>query len=391
MNDPRVRASVRSFALCSSRVRLFARVDSLHNVPRRLRRSRPSFVRSFARMTRAQASSSSSSSSFDPSSRDGMRASSRGGGSTARRFASRVDGRHTSLGHATTQTTRGAFASSSSSSSSSALVADARGRRAVSRCAVRRVDAGREEPKIILARRRGSTQTTTTTTRTTTKTTDAHRKTDHRARAVSLFETPVATTATTTTIRTTATRRDVCSRSRSRARETRRADDDDDVVDATKITRTETTVDHRATTETTAEDAGRHRHRHGHRRRRDASAAAAAAAAAAARARPPPTPDATTTDAKAALREERDALRSAYELVVAERDDARAIRERARNAERDAARRLEASRLRHDARARHLRRAIDVIEHLRRGRASSGDVDDFLAACRRDFAASDDA
>jgi len=334
-------------------------------------------------MTRAQASS------FDPSSPDGMRASSRGGGSTARRFASRVDGRHTSLGHAatttktTTQTTtRGAFASSSSSSSSSALVADARGRRAVSRCAVRRVDAGREEPKILLARRRGSTTTTTTTT----TTTDAHRPTDHRARAVSLFETPVATTATTTTATTTATRRDVCSRSRSRARETRRATDVGDTR-ATALTHTgEPPVDHHATTETTTDDTARHRHRHHHRRlRRDASPAAA-------RARPPPTPDAatTTSDAKAALREERDALRSAYELVVAERDDARAIRERARNAERDAARRLEASRLRHDARARHLRRAIDVIEHLRHGRARAGDVDDFLDACRRDFSSASD-
>ena len=102
------------------------------------------------------------------------------------------------------------------------------------------------------------------------------------------------------------------------------------------------------------------------------------------------TPSSLPSDEASLLQEERDALRSAYELVVAERDDARAIRELARNAERDAARRLEASRRRHDARARHLRRAIDVIEHLRHGRATGEDVDDFLRACRRETERNDD-
>ena len=150
-----------------------------------------------------------------------------------RRFASRVDGRHTSLGHArketttTTTTMRGTTtttvaSSSSSSLSSSTLVADARGRRAVSRCAVRRVDARREEPKIQPRRRTG----TATTRETRERSSRAHRSTHasrHRHRANSVvFETPVATTKQTTRETRPAA---LGVRSSSRA-STRRTDDD---------------------------------------------------------------------------------------------------------------------------------------------------------------------
>ena len=322
---------------------------------------------------------------------------------STRRFASRVDGRHTSLGHARKETTtttttttmmRGTTtttvaSSSSSSLSSSTLVADARGRRAVSRCAVRRVDARREEPKIQPRRRTG----TATTRETRERSSRAHRSTHasrHRHRANSVvFETPVATTKQTTRETRPAA---LGVRSSSRA-STRRTDDDArDRRDVDAIARGRRREDENRD----AEDASRDDDDDDGED--DASFRAAAAArdpAAAsrddARARDRrATPSSLPSDQASLLQEERDALRSAYELVVAERDDARAIRELARNAERDAARRLEASRRRHDARARHLRRAIDVIEHLRHGRATGEDVDDFLRACRRETERNDD-
>ena len=316
-----------------------------------------------------------------------------------RRFASRVDGRHTSLGHArketttttTTTTMRGTTtttvaSSSSSSLSSSTLVADARGRRAVSRCAVRRVDARREEPKIQPRRRTG----TATTRETRERSSRAHRSTHasrHRHRANSVvFETPVATTKQTTRETRPAA---LGVRSSSRA-STRRTDDDArDRRDVDAIARGRRREDENRD----AEDALRDDDGEDDASFRAAAAARDPAAASRddARARDRrATPSSLPSDQASLLQEERDALRSAYELVVAERDDARAIRELARNAERDAARRLEASRRRHDARARHLRRAIDVIEHLRHGRATGEDVDDFLRACRRETERNDD-
>ena len=312
-----------------------------------------------------------------------------------RRFASRVDGRHTSLGHArketttTTTTTTTVASSSSSSLSSSTLVADARGRRAVSRCAVRRVDARREEPKI-QPRRRTGTATTRETSETRERSSRAHRSTHaarHRHRANSVvFETPVATTKQTTRETRPAA---LGVRSSSRA-STRRTDDDArDRRDVDAIARARRREDENRD----AEDASRDDDGEDDASFRAAAAARDAAAASRddARARDRrATPSSLPSDEASLLQEERDALRSAYELVVAERDDARAIRELARNAERDAARRLEASRRRHDARARHLRRAIDVIEHLRHGRATGEDVDDFLRACRRETERNDD-
>ena len=310
-----------------------------------------------------------------------------------RRFASRVDGRHTSLGHArketTTTTTTTVASSSSSSLSSSTLVADARGRRAVSRCAVRRVDARREEPKI-QPRRRTGTATTRETRETRERSSRAHRSTHaarHRHRANSVvFETPVATTKQTTRETRPAA---LGVRSSSRA-STRRTDDDArDRRDVDAIARGRRREDENRD----AEDALRDDDGEDDASFRAAAAARDPAAASRddARARDRrATPSSLPSDEASLLQEERDALRSAYELVVAERDDARAIRELARNAERDAARRLEASRRRHDARARHLRRAIDVIEHLRHGRATGEDVDDFLRACRRETERNDD-
>ena len=318
---------------------------------------------------------------------------------STRRFASRVDGRHTSLGHArkettTTTTMRGTTtttvaSSSSSSLSSSTLVADARGRRAVSRCAVRRVDARREEPKI-QPRRRTGTATTRETSETRERSSRAHRSTHasrHRHRANSVvFETPVATTKQTTRETRPAA---LGVRSSSRA-STRRTDDDArDRRDVDAIARGRRREDENRD----AEDASRDDDGEDDASFRAAAAARDPAAASRddARARDRrATPSSLPSDEASLLQEERDALRSAYELVVAERDDARAIRELARNAERDAARRLEASRRRHDARARHLRRAIDVIEHLRHGRATGEDVDDFLRACRRETERNDD-
>ena len=313
-----------------------------------------------------------------------------------RRFASRVDGRHTSLGHArkettttTTTMTTTVASSSSSSLSSSTLVADARGRRAVSRCAVRRVDARREEPKI-QPRRRTGTATTRETSETRERSSRAHRSTHaarHRLRANSVvFETPVATTKQTTRETRPAA---LGVRSSSRA-STRRTDDDArDRRDVDAIARGRRREDETRD----AEDASRADDGEDDASFRAAAAARDPAAASRddARARDRrATPSSLPSDEASLLQEERDALRSAYELVVAERDDARAIRELARNAERDAARRLEASRRRHDARARHLRRAIDVIEHLRHGRATGEDVDDFLRACRRETERNDD-
>ena len=323
---------------------------------------------------------------------------------STRRFASRVDGRHTSLGHArketttttttttmrgTTTTTTTVASLSSSSLSSSTLVADARGRRAVSRCAVRRVDARREEPKI-QPRRRTGTATTRETSETRERSSRAHRSTHaarHRHRANSVvFETPVATTKQTTRETRPAA---LGVRSSSRA-STRRTDDDArDRRDVDAIARGRRREDENRD----AEDALRDDDGEDDASFRAAAAARDPAAASRddARARDRrATPSSLPSDEASLLQEERDALRSAYELVVAERDDARAIRELARNAERDAARRLEASRRHHDARARHLRRAIDVIEHLRHGRATGEDVDDFLRACRRETERNDD-
>ena len=326
---------------------------------------------------------------------------------STRRFASRVDGRHTSLGHArkettttTTTTMRGTTtttvaSSSSSSLSSSTLVADARGRRAVSRCAVRRVDARREEPKIQPRRRTGTattreTRETRETKETRERSSRAHRSTHparHRHRANSVvFETPVATTKQTTRETRPAA---LGVRSSSRA-STRRTDDDArDRRDVDAIARGRRREDENRD----AEDALRDDDGEDDASFRAAAAARDPAVASRddARARDHrATPASLPSDEASLLQEERDALRSAYELVVAERDDARAIRELARNAERDAARRLEASRRHHDARARHLRRAIDVIEHLRHGRATGEDVDDFLRACRRETERNDD-
>ena len=240
---------------------------------------------------------------------------------STRRFASRVDGRHTSLGHArkettTTTTMRGTTtttvaSSSSSSLSSSTLVADARGRRAVSRCAVRRVDARREEPKIQPRRRTG----TATTRETRERSSRAHRSTHasrHRHRANSVvFETPVATTKQTTRETRPAA---LGVRSSSRA-STRRTDDDArDRRDVDAIARGRRREDENRN----ADDASREDDDDGED---DASFRAAAAArdpAAAsrddARARDRrATPSSLPSDQASLLQEERDALRSAYE------------------------------------------------------------------------------
>ena len=254
---------------------------------------------------------------------------------------------------------------------------------------MRRVDARREEPKI-QPRRRTGTATTRETSETRERSSRAHRSTHaarHRHRANSVvFETPVATTKQTTRETRPAA---LGVRSSSRA-STRRTDDDArDRRDVDAIARARRREDENRD----AEDASRDDDGEDDASFRAAAAARDPAAASRddARARDRrATPSSLPSDEASLLQEERDALRSAYELVVAERDDARAIRELARNAERDAARRLEASRRRHDARARHLRRAIDVIEHLRHGRATGEDVDDFLRACRRETERNDD-
>lgn len=68
-----------------------------------------------------------------------------------------------------------------------------------------------------------------------------------------------------------------------------------------------------------------------------------------------------------ALQDERDALKSAYELVVCERDEAYSIRERARNAESDAKRHLEALKIERDDALSDLRRLAHVIRQVHEG------------------------
>ena len=72
-------------------------------------------------------------------------------------------------------------------------------------------------------------------------------------------------------------------------------------------------------------------------------------------------------------------LRSAYELVVAERDDARAIRERARHAESDALRRCEKMRIERDDATRDLHLALNAIRmFLTAPNAVKADLETFL-------------
>ena len=82
------------------------------------------------------------------------------------------------------------------------------------------------------------------------------------------------------------------------------------------------------------------------------------------------------------LQEERDALKSAYELVNRERDEAYAIRERARNAESDANRRCEAMRIKLERCERDLKRVLHVCEQVYRGELRARDLREF-ARCER--------
>jgi len=87
------------------------------------------------------------------------------------------------------------------------------------------------------------------------------------------------------------------------------------------------------------------------------------------------------------LQEERDALKSAYELVNRERDEAYAIRERARNAESDANRRCEAMRIKLERCERDLKRVLHVCEQVYRGELRARDLREF-ARCERSTTAS---
>ena len=79
-----------------------------------------------------------------------------------------------------------------------------------------------------------------------------------------------------------------------------------------------------------------------------------------------------------ALQDERDALKSAYELVVCERDDAYSIRERARNAECDAQRRLEALRIERDERVGDYNRLAHVIRQVYDGVLRPNQLEDIV-------------
>jgi len=87
------------------------------------------------------------------------------------------------------------------------------------------------------------------------------------------------------------------------------------------------------------------------------------------------------------LQEERDALKSAYELVNRERDEAYAIRERARNAESDANRRCEAMRIKLERCEQDLKRVLHVCEQVYRGELRARDLREF-ARCERSTTAS---
>ncbi len=85
-----------------------------------------------------------------------------------------------------------------------------------------------------------------------------------------------------------------------------------------------------------------------------------------------------------ALQDERDALKSAYELVVCERDDAYSIRERARNAECDANRRLEALRIERDERIGDYNRLAHVIRQVYDGDLAPEQLEDIVRGLDED-------
>ncbi|OUS43660.1 hypothetical protein BE221DRAFT_79895 [Ostreococcus tauri] len=74
------------------------------------------------------------------------------------------------------------------------------------------------------------------------------------------------------------------------------------------------------------------------------------------------------------------ALRSAHELVVAERDEARGIRERARHCESEARRRLERMKHERDRAREDLKRVLIVVAQVRDGAADVRDLFDFCEA-----------
>lgn len=81
-----------------------------------------------------------------------------------------------------------------------------------------------------------------------------------------------------------------------------------------------------------------------------------------------------------ALQEERDALKSAYELVVCERDEANSIRERARNAESDANRRLKAIKMQYDKAKEESKRLAVIISRAHAGDISMDELGDVARA-----------
>lgn len=81
-----------------------------------------------------------------------------------------------------------------------------------------------------------------------------------------------------------------------------------------------------------------------------------------------------------ALQEERDALKSAYELVVCERDEANSIRERARNAESDANRRLKAIKMQYDKAKEESKRLAVIISRAHAGDISVDELGDVARA-----------
>ena len=81
-----------------------------------------------------------------------------------------------------------------------------------------------------------------------------------------------------------------------------------------------------------------------------------------------------------ALQEERDALKSAYELVVCERDEANSIRERARNAESDANRRLKAIKMQYDKAKEETKRLAVIISRAHAGDISMDELGDVARA-----------
>ena len=81
-----------------------------------------------------------------------------------------------------------------------------------------------------------------------------------------------------------------------------------------------------------------------------------------------------------ALQEERDALKSAYELVVCERDEANSIRERARNAESDANRRLKAIKIQYDKAKEESKRLAVIISKVHAGEISVDELGEVARA-----------